>query len=210
MNRWTKLLLGGAALALGCAAVATVPQMVAAEDAEDPSMPFDPTLAALEVDTEDELAEFEAALERASEEARLAPQSGLTVEISPTGEVKETAEQTRPETAQTDFEAAVDSLYQEASQTSEGEQGRRQWRSCMVDRGYPYESPMQIDTEFSAHPPLSKERESRDWPAIWAAQEHCDSTSAAILNPVLEKLFPEWERDNSAVIDAYAASLGLK
>lgn len=193
MKRKVKAMLATGALAgLGLVAGPQISSAVGFRTQTPPPATFDPVTAALGVDTP-------------AEQDALA--DGL---VAINGSTNGTPRTSMVRKARDDFNAAVDELYEDAAAEPEGEDARDEWRDCMLDAGFDFDSPQEIaDITDPTVTPDDAARAGINWDKVFRTDEDCTAETAQTFEPAVERLYPSWRTANDAAIDAYADQLGL-
>lgn len=104
------------------------------------------------------------------------------------------------------LEMAVEELWNDLSRTDEASAFVEEWSRCMADRGYIYDSPIQIETD------LRERRHAIDSVAdLLESRDRCYGAGGytAASNRLVLPLIPEWQSEHSALLSAYREALDL-
>lgn len=102
------------------------------------------------------------------------------------------------------LESAVETLYEDLSQTREAREIADRWQHCMSRRGYTYADPAEVESDL-INPGAN--RNDNDVSDIVAARDDCLSMVDLATDRLVLRQIPDWKHQNAAQLSAYRKAL---
>jgi len=171
--------------------------------------PFDPAMAALGVDTEakrvaimDDQRSLAAQVAPLNRSERAIQKDGSQKPVEdPAAEPVDSAA-LGASLAVSDWNTAMDELYQRVANDPGSVAIRNRWLGCMSGLGYKVNDRAEVVEQLN-RPEATPEEIER----IGGDIDTCDAKDQASLDRVVRKVFPGWQKDNAGVIQRYKHAL---